>query len=92
MCVILTYHYNFAHSVFVAILPSAVNAGQFSEGSYLGRQQVLKAFLYDETGATMIEYGLIAALVSVAAIAALTLLGGSLTGIFTGVASILTSV
>ncbi len=36
----------------------------------------------DRSGATAIEYGLIAALVSVAGIAAFNLLGGSLTGIF----------
>ncbi len=53
---------------------------------------MLKAFLTDESGATMIEYGLIAALVSVAAIAALTFLGSSLTTIFTNVGTILTSV
>lgn len=53
---------------------------------------MLKAFLTDESGATMIEYGLIAALVSVAAIAALTFLGSSLTTIFNNVAGILTSV
>jgi len=53
---------------------------------------MLKAFLMDESGATMIEYGLIAALVSVAAIAALTFLGSSLQKIFNNVATILTSV
>lgn len=53
---------------------------------------MLRAFLNDESGATMIEYGLIAALVSVAAIAALTFLGSSLRAIFNNVASILTSV
>ena len=42
-------------------------------------------FFKDESGATAIEYGLIAALVSVAAIAALTSLGGSLTTLFTSV-------
>ncbi|WP_120496006.1 Flp family type IVb pilin [Kiloniella sp. EL199] len=42
----------------------------------------VKTFLTDESGATAIEYGLIAALVSVAAIGALTSLGGSLEGIF----------
>ena len=40
------------------------------------------AFLSDESGATAIEYGLIAALVSVAAIVALTALGDSLVTIF----------
>ena len=36
----------------------------------------------DESGSTAIEYGLIAALVSVAAIGALTAMGTSLTSIF----------
>lgn len=44
--------------------------------------ETIKSFLYDESGATAIEYGLIAALVSVAAIAALQSLGGSLESIF----------
>lgn len=38
-----------------------------------------------EEGATAIEYGLIAALISVAAIAAMTALGGSLSALFTTV-------
>jgi pilus assembly protein Flp/PilA len=38
--------------------------------------------LKDESGATMIEYGLIAALISVAAITALTAMGGSLKTMF----------
>ncbi len=42
-------------------------------------------FFKDDSGATAIEYGLIAALVSVAAIAALTSLGGSLTNIFSAI-------
>ena len=37
---------------------------------------------YDESGATALEYGLIAALVSVAAIGALSQLGGSLINIY----------
>jgi pilus assembly protein Flp/PilA len=48
-------------------------------------------FIHDESGATAIEYGLIAALVSVAAIVALQTLGGSLKEIFTIVSSNLTS-
>ena len=49
----------------------------------------LKAFLKDESGATMIEYGLVAALVSVAAIIALQILGGQLQVIFNTVSSYL---
>ena len=48
-------------------------------------------FIKDENGATAIEYGLIAALVSVACIGALSALGGSLTGIFEMVSSSLSS-
>ena len=47
-------------------------------------------FAADESGATAIEYGLIAALVSVAAIAGMTALGTSLDSIFTTVSSKLT--
>lgn len=42
-------------------------------------------FLRDEEGATAIEYGLIAALISVAAIGAMTALGTQLTTLFTTV-------
>lgn len=51
----------------------------------------IKSFLSDESGATMIEYGLIAALVSVVAIAALALLGDELQNIFTAVTNSLAS-
>ena len=47
----------------------------------------IKAFTKDESGATAIEYGLIAALVSVAAITAMSALGTSLTGIFNEVST-----
>ena len=42
-------------------------------------------FIRNEEGATAIEYGLIAALISVAAIAAMTALGGTLSATFTSV-------
>jgi pilus assembly protein Flp/PilA len=51
----------------------------------------LQSFVRDESGATAIEYGLIAALVSVAAIGALSLMGGSLKSIFTVVKDQLSS-
>ena len=47
--------------------------------------QTLRNLLNDESGATAIEYGLIAALVSVAALGALTAMGGSLEAMFTTV-------
>ncbi len=48
---------------------------------------VIARILRDERGATAIEYGLIAALVSVAAIAALTAMGTSLDDMFSTVAN-----
>ena len=44
-------------------------------------------FFKDESGATAIEYGLIAALIGVAIITALTTLGSNLSGTFSKVAS-----
>ena len=50
-------------------------------------QNIIRDLLKDESGATAIEYGLIAALVSVAAIAALTAMGSSLETMFNKVSS-----
>ena len=47
--------------------------------------KLIRRLRKDEEGATAIEYGLIAALISVAAIVAMTALGDSLSGMFTGV-------
>ena len=44
-------------------------------------------FLRENDGATAIEYGLIAALISVVIIAAITLVGGSLTTTFNDIAA-----
>lgn len=44
-------------------------------------------FVKDEDGATAIEYGLIAALIAVAIIAAIRLVGGNLSNTFDSVAS-----
>ncbi len=46
----------------------------------------LQSFCRDESGATAIEYGLIAALISVAAIAAMGAMGDSLQTLFNTVA------
>ena len=46
---------------------------------------LVKSLARDESGATAIEYGLIAALVAIAAIGGMSLLGSSLNSIFTTV-------
>lgn len=45
----------------------------------------VKSFLADESGATAIEYGLIAAGIAVAIITAVSTLGGKVSGTFTSV-------
>ncbi|WP_089177611.1 Flp family type IVb pilin [Bosea sp. AS-1] len=47
--------------------------------------KIFARFVKDESGATAIEYGLIAALVAVAAIGAMTTLGTNLKGLFTDI-------
>jgi pilus assembly protein Flp/PilA len=49
-----------------------------------------KSLWQDESGATAIEYGLLAALISVAIILAVTTLGQTLNGVFTGINTDLT--
>lgn len=44
--------------------------------------KIFTRFVKDESGATAIEYGLIAALIAVAIITAATTLGGSLSDLF----------
>ncbi len=51
----------------------------------------IKSFCADESGATAIEYGLIAALVSVAAIVALTTMGDTLNTLFSTVSNSMNS-
>ncbi len=55
------------------------------------RIDILKKIRKDDSGATAIEYGLIAALVSVAAIGAMTAMGGSLNTMFQAVSNALTA-
>ena len=52
---------------------------------------LLAKFVDEESGATAIEYGLIAALISVGIILAATALGGSLGNLFNGISSKLTN-
>ena len=53
--------------------------------------KIICKFLADESGATAIEYGLIAALIAVAIIVAATTLGGNLSTLFNNIASNLTT-
>ena len=48
--------------------------------------QLLRRFLRDETGATAIEYGMIAALIAVVIIASLRLVGSRLAAKFAAIA------
>lgn len=50
---------------------------------------LISRFTKDESGATAIEYGLIAGLVSVVIVTALVLLGPKLTGVFTKITTAL---
>lgn len=47
--------------------------------------KIVNRFMSDESGATAIEYGLIAALISVGIIAAATTLGNGLSNLFSGI-------
>ncbi len=47
--------------------------------------KIVTRFMKDESGATAIEYGLIAALISVGIIAAATTLGNGLSNLFSGI-------
>ena len=51
---------------------------------------LLTRFVKDESGATAIEYGLIAGLISVVIIGAVTSVGGKLQDTFNGIATALT--
>ena len=48
---------------------------------------MIKNFMQDEDGVTMIEYGLLAALIAVVCIAAVTSVGSNLTAMFSHVAT-----
>ena len=51
---------------------------------------IFARFAQDESGATAIEYGLIAALISVVIIGVVATLGGTLEGVFTSINECLT--
>ena len=51
----------------------------------------IKNFIAEEDGVTAIEYGLIAALIAVAIVGAVKLLGTNLSAVFTGVSTTLTA-
>jgi pilus assembly protein Flp/PilA len=54
-------------------------------------KSLLKRFAKDESGATAIEYGLIAALIAVAIIAAITIVGTQLAILFGKISTALTA-
>jgi pilus assembly protein Flp/PilA len=56
---------------------------------YLSKLYVRLSLLWDEKGATAVEYGLIVALIAVVIIGAVTLLGGNLAALFRSIAEAL---
>jgi pilus assembly protein Flp/PilA len=66
-------------------MPALAFSRQHHEES--GMSEWVRALLRDEAGATAIEYGLIAALIAVAIVAAATVTGTSLSSTFTTVAN-----
>ncbi|MEW5964854.1 MAG: Flp family type IVb pilin [Pseudomonadota bacterium] len=54
-------------------------------------QKIVARFLKDESGATAIEYGLIAALISVVIITTVTSVGGNLDAVFQTIDAALTN-
>ena len=65
--------------------PARIFALQEAKMRFIGK------LLRDENGATAIEYGLIAALISVVIITAVTLVGSNLSGVFNSIATALSS-
>lgn len=57
----------------------------------MGIIKMLQSFIHDDSGATAIEYGLIAALIAVGIIAAAMTLGGSLSELFNRISTKLNS-
>ena len=49
----------------------------------------IKCFIHDESGATAIEYGLVAAFIGIAIIGAVTSVGSSIAGVFGSIGSTL---
>jgi pilus assembly protein Flp/PilA len=64
---------------------------KLSQRLFGGRNNPVVSFVLDESGATAIEYGLIAALISVVIIVALTTVGTKLNATFTSVSTALGS-
>jgi pilus assembly protein Flp/PilA len=76
-------------SLFIDLLAFSPAKPSHSMRGVAAMSNILKNFAKDESGATAIEYGLIAALVAIGLIAALTALGKSLSQIFRHVSTAL---
>jgi pilus assembly protein Flp/PilA len=78
----LTNHY--LHAYYLRLIPISTKK---LKGAFMTK---ILSLLKNEDGATAIEYGLIAALISIVCIAALSAVGVNLTNTFNGVANNLT--
>ena len=64
-----------------------LDESRLAQASQIPMSKIFARFRKDESGATAIEYGLIAALISVAIIAGASTLGNSLNGAFSSIAT-----
>ncbi len=71
--------------------PASVSSLHFIHRGYKIMTKFISKFINDESGATAIEYGLIAALIAVVIISAVTALGGSIEKQFDVVATAITT-
>lgn len=58
---------------------------------YTSFREILKAYRDDESGATAIEYGLIAGLIAVGMLAGVKLMGGGTAGMWTRISDAITT-
>lgn len=58
--------------------------------TYTSLRRLVKAYVSDESGATAIEYGLIAALIAVGMLAGVKLMGGGTAGMWTRISTSIT--
>lgn len=86
---LLPYNCSTSMPAFINYIPAfLIQRTMYSRtGRKMEAQRLIRQFLRDESGATAIEYGLIAALIAVVIIGAVTAVGSNLNGTFNNIAN-----